>query len=33
LARADWPHRITLTAAGLAYETGLADHILRNSAH
>jgi len=33
LARADWPHRITLTAAGLAYETGLADNILHNSAH
>src|SRR4051794_23373780 len=23
LARADWPHRITLTSAGLVYDTGL----------
>ncbi len=33
LARADWPHRITLTAEGLAYETGMADEILRGGAH
>jgi hypothetical protein len=28
LARSGWPATITLTAAGLAYETGLADDIL-----
>ena len=33
LARADWPHRITLTPSGLGYETGLADEILRRSSH
>ncbi|HEX4077761.1 MAG TPA: hypothetical protein VHX61_02655 [Rhizomicrobium sp.] len=33
LARADWPHRITLTASGLAYDTGLADEVLRASSH
>jgi hypothetical protein len=33
LARADWPHRITLTPAGLAYETGIADAILHRSPH
>lgn len=33
LARADWPHRITLTGAGLAYETGIADAILHRSTH
>jgi hypothetical protein len=33
LARADWPHRLTLTAAGIGYETGLADEILRRSGH
>jgi hypothetical protein len=33
LARADWPHRIVLTADGLAYETGLADRILGRSPH
>ncbi|HEY5336966.1 MAG TPA: hypothetical protein VIJ85_02085, partial [Rhizomicrobium sp.] len=29
VARADWPHRITLTPAGLSYDTGIADEILR----
>lgn len=29
LARADWPHTITLTADGLGYETRLTDKILR----
>lgn len=29
LARAEWPHRIALTQAGLGYETGIADEILR----
>jgi ribosomal protein S19E (S16A) len=33
LVRADWPHRITLTAEGLAYETGLADSVLQRAAH
>jgi hypothetical protein len=33
LARADWPHRITLTPQGLQYETGLADEILRRASH
>ena len=29
LARADWPHMITLTAEALAYDTGMADEIIR----
>jgi hypothetical protein len=33
IARADWPHRITLTAAGLNYDTGVADELLRRSPH
>ncbi|HEY1612288.1 MAG TPA: hypothetical protein VGF97_01175 [Rhizomicrobium sp.] len=33
LARGDWPHRITLTASGQSYDTGLADEILRRSPH
>lgn len=33
LARADWPHRITLTATGLEYQTGHGDELLRRSAH
>jgi hypothetical protein len=33
LARADWPHRITLTPDAMGYETGLADEILRRAAH
>ncbi len=33
LARADWPHRITLTQQGQGYETGLAPEILRASPH
>jgi len=33
LARADWPHRITLMAAGLEYETGIANEILHRSPH
>lgn len=33
LGRSDWPHRITLTALGLVYETGLADELLRASPH
>jgi len=33
LARADWPHRITLTGEGLAYETGLGNEIFHRSPH
>ena len=33
LARADWPHRITLTAPGLEYQTGHGDELLRRAAH
>ena len=33
LARAEWPHMITLTAEGLNYETGLADQILHRTPH
>ncbi|MBV9330487.1 MAG: hypothetical protein JOZ55_02915 [Alphaproteobacteria bacterium] len=32
LARSDWPHRIALTAAGLAYDTGLSS-MLKRAAH
>jgi hypothetical protein len=33
LARADWPHRLTLTAAGVSYDTGLLGEMLRRSPH
>lgn len=33
VARADWPNTITLTPAGLAYDTGMADEILHRSGH
>jgi len=33
LARADWPNAVTLTAAGLAYDTGDARGILHRSEH
>jgi len=33
LARADWPHRITLTAPGQVYETGLAQEIFHRASH
>lgn len=33
LARADWPHRITLTADALQYETGLAGEMLQRAQH
>jgi hypothetical protein len=34
LARAEWPHQITLTADGAGYDTGLADEILvRGAGH
>jgi hypothetical protein len=33
LARADWPHRMTLTEQGQSYETGLEQEILQPSPH
>lgn len=33
LARADWPHRITLTPSGIAYDTGLSGKLLRAAPH
>ena len=33
LVRADWPHRITLTAAGIGYDTGGSAAILHRSPH
>lgn len=33
LARADWPHMITLTAEALDYDTGVADEVLRVAPH
>ena len=33
LARADYPHSIALTPAGLSYDTGMADEILRRGSH
>lgn len=33
LARADWPHRITLTIEGLQYNTGLADEVFHLAQH
>lgn len=33
LAKADWPHRLTLTANGLSYDTGLADEFFGRSPH
>ena len=33
IARADWPHRITLTREGREYDTGLYDEILHTHAH
>jgi hypothetical protein len=33
LARAAWPDTITLTPEGLAYDTGLANEILRHAGH
>lgn len=33
VARAEWPHRITLTPEGLQYDTGLANEILHRSGH
>src|ERR1700689_2228815 len=33
VARADWPRGITLNAVGLAYDTGMAEEILRGGGH
>ena len=33
LARADWPHRITLTAAALSYDTGASGEVFRIAKH
>ena len=33
LAKAEYPHRLVLTPAGLSYDTGLADEILHRSTH
>jgi len=33
LARADWPHTITLTVAALDYDTGVTDEVLRTAPH
>jgi hypothetical protein len=33
LARSNWPEKITVTRDGLAYDTGLADQILKSAAH
>ena len=33
LAKAEWPHQIALTPAGLGYDTGIADQILRAASH
>jgi len=33
LIKAEWPHQIALTPAGVAYETGIADQILHEGGH
>jgi hypothetical protein len=33
LARAEYPHQLTLTTAGISYDTGIVDEILRRSSH
>jgi hypothetical protein len=33
VARAEWPHRITLTREGVGYDTGEAQEILRGGGH
>jgi hypothetical protein len=33
IAKAQWPSQITLTAAGLAYDTGLREEILHQGGH
>ncbi|HEY1710860.1 MAG TPA: hypothetical protein VGG10_21525 [Rhizomicrobium sp.] len=33
LAKAQWPHQITLTQDGVVYDTGMADQVLHRSGH
>src|ERR1700733_8965493 len=33
MIRAEWPHNIALTPAGLTYDTGMADEILHRGGH
>jgi len=33
LVKAEWPHQIALTPAGIAYDTGIADQVLRQGGH
>jgi hypothetical protein len=33
IARAEWPHQLTLTVQGLTYDTGLTEEILQRSSH
>jgi hypothetical protein len=33
MIKAEWPHQIALTPEGQAYDTGLADQILKQSSH
>jgi len=33
LIKAEWPHQIALTPAGIAYDTGIADQILHPGGH
>jgi hypothetical protein len=33
LIKAEWPHQIALTPAGVAYETGIADQVLHRGGH
>lgn len=33
MVKAEWPHQIALTPAGLSYDTGLAGQILRRGGH
>ncbi len=33
MIRAEWPNRIALTPAGIAYDTGLAEEILHRGGH
>ena len=33
LVKAEWPHQIALTPAGVAYDTGIADQVLHRGGH
>jgi len=33
LVKAEWPHQIALTPAGVGYDTGIADQVLRHGGH